>query len=172
MRRSTARRWMRIRPPIRNTGRGKVPAFSARYNVDWVSPSSIAVSSTLSSGRGDLGKDLSRMDHRSCSVPGRVPWSQPLLRMNVTPNVILDKGHSSILRVTLETTRFRTSPWPMPVQAAVDGKKRTNVDGMGVTLTRCFSWAGVTLRVGESARGRTEIAGFSRCVLITREHGG
>jgi hypothetical protein len=123
MRRSTVRRGMRIRLPIRKKGRGKVPAFSARYKVDRVSPSSIAVSSTLSSGRGDLGKELSRMDHRSCSVPGRVPWSQPILRMDITPNVILDKGYSSALRVTSATSRLRMSPWPMPVQAAEDGKK-------------------------------------------------
>jgi len=63
------------------------------------------------------------MDHRSCSVPGRVPWSQPILRMDITPNVILDKGYSSALRVTSATSRLRMSPWPMPVQAAEDGKK-------------------------------------------------
>jgi hypothetical protein len=59
-----------MRLPIRNTGRGDVPAFSARYNVERVSPSRIAVSSTLSRGRGDFGEELSRMDvHRSCAMP-------------------------------------------------------------------------------------------------------
>ena len=108
---STARRGMRMRLPIRNTGRGNVPAFSARYNVERVSPSSIAVSSTLSSGREDFGKELLRMDvHRSCCMPGRVPWSQHILRINVTPNVILHNWTSSGLGVTLAPIRLWTSP--------------------------------------------------------------
>jgi hypothetical protein len=93
---STARRGMRMRLPIRNTGSGNVPALSARYNVERVSPSRIAVSSTLRSGREDFGKELLRMDvHRSCCMPGRVPWSQHILQTDVTPNVILDNWTSS-----------------------------------------------------------------------------
>jgi hypothetical protein len=56
--------------------------------VERVSPSRIAVSSTLSRGRGDVGDELLRMDvYQSRAVPGRVPWSRHILRTDVTHNV-------------------------------------------------------------------------------------
>jgi len=90
----------------------------------------------------------------------RHPQRHPRQRTLLNPQG--DIGNHSVPNVTLAHARSSCRGW-----------EEENERGWnGVTLTRCFSWAGVTLRVGESARGRTEIAGFSRCVLITREHGG
>jgi hypothetical protein len=59
--------------------------------VDRVSPNRTAASSTLSSGFGDFKVGLLRMVVlRSSSVPGGAPWSQPILRIDVTLDVTLD----------------------------------------------------------------------------------